>query len=99
MGAQNEWFCVKAHPVGSVFGLSLMNGCLAVKVGTTRNRPRQPAGFRGVWPGPGGRRRLACVPLRNKHLTREICLRRRRAPPSPLVQRFVTAVRAAATAR
>ena len=44
-------------------------------------------------------RRLACVPLRNKHLTREICLRRRRAPPSPLVQRFVTAVRAAAAAR
>jgi DNA-binding transcriptional LysR family regulator len=41
-------------------------------------------------------RRLACVPLRNRHLTRDICLRRRRVQPSPLVERFIAAVRAAA---
>ena len=41
-------------------------------------------------------RRLACVPLRKQHFTREICLRRRRAPRSPLVERFIAAVRAAA---
>ena len=41
-------------------------------------------------------RRLACVPLRKQHFTREICLRRRRAPSSPLVERFIAAVRAAA---
>jgi DNA-binding transcriptional LysR family regulator len=39
-------------------------------------------------------RRLACVPLRKQHFTREICLRRRRAPRSPLVERFITAIRA-----
>ena len=41
-------------------------------------------------------RRLACVPLRKQHFTREICLRRRRAPRSPRVERFIAAVRAAA---
>jgi DNA-binding transcriptional LysR family regulator len=41
-------------------------------------------------------RRLACVPLRKQHFAREICLRRRRAPRSPLVERFIAAVRAAA---
>jgi len=41
-------------------------------------------------------RRLACVPLRKQHFTREICLRRWRAPRSPLVERFIAAVRAAA---
>jgi DNA-binding transcriptional LysR family regulator len=41
-------------------------------------------------------RRLACVPLRKQHFTREICLRRRRSPRSPLIERFITAVRAAA---
>jgi DNA-binding transcriptional LysR family regulator len=40
--------------------------------------------------------RLACVPLRKQHFTREICLRRRRAPRSPLVERFIAAIRAAA---
>jgi len=43
-------------------------------------------------------RRLACVPMRKQHFTREICLRRRRAPRSPLVERFIAAVRAAAGA-
>lgn len=42
-------------------------------------------------------RRLACVPMRKQHFTREICLRRRRAPRSPLVERLIAAVRAAAT--
>lgn len=32
-------------------------------------------------------RRMACVPMRKQHFTREICLRRRRAPRSPLVER------------
>jgi DNA-binding transcriptional LysR family regulator len=41
-------------------------------------------------------RRLASVPLRKQHFTREICLWRRRAPRSPLVERFIAAVRAAA---
>jgi LysR family transcriptional regulator, regulator of abg operon len=41
-------------------------------------------------------RRMACVPMRKQHFTREICLRRRRAPRSPLVERFITAVRATA---
>jgi LysR family transcriptional regulator, regulator for genes of the gallate degradation pathway len=41
-------------------------------------------------------RRMACVPMRKQHFTREICLRRRRAPRSPLVERFITAVRAIA---
>ena len=41
-------------------------------------------------------RRIVCVPLRKQHFTREICLRRRRAPPSPLVERFIAAVREAA---
>jgi DNA-binding transcriptional LysR family regulator len=41
-------------------------------------------------------RRLACVPMRKQHFTREICLRRRRAPRSPLVERFIAAIRAAA---
>jgi DNA-binding transcriptional LysR family regulator len=40
--------------------------------------------------------RLACVPMRKQHFTREICLRRRRAPRSPLVERLIAAVRAAA---
>ncbi|HUC50588.1 MAG TPA: LysR family transcriptional regulator [Xanthobacteraceae bacterium] len=38
---------------------------------------------------------LACVPMRKRHFTREICLRRRRAPRSPLVERLIAAVRAA----
>jgi DNA-binding transcriptional LysR family regulator len=41
-------------------------------------------------------RRLACVPLHKQHFTREICLRRRREARSPLVERFIAAVRAAA---
>lgn len=41
-------------------------------------------------------RRLACVPLRKQHFTREICLRRRREARSPLVERLIAAVRAAA---
>jgi len=41
-------------------------------------------------------RRMVCVPLRKQHFTRKICLRRRRAPPSPLIERFVAAVREAA---
>jgi LysR family transcriptional regulator, regulator for genes of the gallate degradation pathway len=41
-------------------------------------------------------RRMVCVPLRKQHFTREICLRRRRASPSPLVERFIAAVRDAA---
>ena len=43
-------------------------------------------------------RRLAGVPLRRQHFTREICLRQRRAVRSPLVERFVAAIRAAASA-
>lgn len=41
-------------------------------------------------------RRMACVRLRQQHFTREICLRRRREPRSPLVERFTAAIRAAA---
>jgi DNA-binding transcriptional LysR family regulator len=41
-------------------------------------------------------RRLACVPLRKQHFTREICLRRRRSPRSALVERFIAAIRVAA---
>jgi DNA-binding transcriptional LysR family regulator len=41
-------------------------------------------------------RRLACVPMRKQHFTREICLRRRREPRSPLVERLIAAIRAAA---
>ena len=41
---------------------------------------------------------LVCVPLRKQHFTREICLRRKRAARSPLVERFIAAVRAAAAA-
>jgi DNA-binding transcriptional LysR family regulator len=43
-------------------------------------------------------RRLVCVPMRRQHFTRDICLRRRRAPRSPLVERLIAAVRAAAGA-
>jgi LysR family transcriptional regulator of gallate degradation len=42
---------------------------------------------------------LICVPLRKPHFTREVCLRRRRnASPTPLVQRFVAAIRIVAAA-
>jgi DNA-binding transcriptional LysR family regulator len=41
-------------------------------------------------------RRIVCVPLRKQHFTREICLRHRRSPRSPLVARFIAAVREAA---
>jgi LysR family transcriptional regulator of gallate degradation len=38
---------------------------------------------------------LACVPLRKPHFAREICLRHwRKSNPTPLVQRFIAAVRA-----
>jgi LysR family transcriptional regulator, regulator of abg operon len=43
-------------------------------------------------------RRLVCVPLRKQHFTREICLRRRRESRSPLVERLIAAIRAAAVA-
>lgn len=41
-------------------------------------------------------RRVVCVPLRKQHFTREICMRHRRSPRSPLVERFIAAVRDAA---
>jgi DNA-binding transcriptional LysR family regulator len=41
---------------------------------------------------------IVCVPLRNRHFAREICLRqRRRAPLTPLALRFVDIVRAHAS--
>lgn len=43
-------------------------------------------------------RRLVCVPMRKQHFTREICLRQRRVPYSPLVERFIAAVRTVAGA-
>jgi DNA-binding transcriptional LysR family regulator len=43
-------------------------------------------------------RRLACVPLRKQHFTREICLRRRRTPRSSVVERFIRVIRAVAGA-
>jgi LysR family transcriptional regulator, regulator of abg operon len=43
-------------------------------------------------------RRLVCVRLRKQHFSREICLRRRRASRSPLVERLIAAIRAAAVA-
>ncbi len=43
-------------------------------------------------------KRLSCVALRKQHFTREICLRRRRTARSPLVERLIAAIRAAATA-
>jgi DNA-binding transcriptional LysR family regulator len=43
-------------------------------------------------------RRLACVPMRKQHFAREICLRRRRTPHSPLIERFITTIRSAAAA-
>jgi DNA-binding transcriptional LysR family regulator len=42
---------------------------------------------------------LICVPLRKPHFAREVCLRRRRnASPTPLVQRFIAAIRIVAAA-